>query len=150
MGIGLYTRIPAAAVLRNTIRSRVYERVREEPAIHQAAIANLLGIGNGTARYHLDKLASHHLVYAMNDGHHVRFYASGSVPPTAARQIGALKTGSLRRVYNLLVAEPQLSLREAGSRLGMAAPSVWRAKKRLEREGLLPARASVEPTPAQA
>jgi DNA-binding Lrp family transcriptional regulator len=42
-------------------------------------------------------------------------------------------------VYDLYAREPTIPLREAGARLGLSAPSVHRAKKKLEKAGLLPA-----------
>jgi len=61
-----------------------------------------------------------------------------------ARRLASLRPGSLREVYDLFAGQPPLTLRAAARRLGMSAPSVYRAKRRLEREGLLSAPGPVQ------
>lgn len=148
--IPLFTRLRRDRLLDNPVRARLYERVRSEPGIHRAELVDYGGIGEGATRHHLDQLVKNHLLVAMKEDGFVRYYASGEVPPEIARREAALRAGSARAVYDLLVAEPHLSLREAGARLGMSAPSVHKTKKKLEKAGLIPAGAAVAAQVAEA
>ena len=136
--VPLYTRLARDSLLRHPARARLFARIRREPGVHQAALVAEVGSGNGAVRQHLDKLAAHRLVFAVGESGRVRYFASGDVPAPEARRLALLRSGSLREVYDLCAAEPALTLRAAATRLGMSAPSVYRAKRRLEREGLLP------------
>lgn len=133
----LYTRLRRDRLLDNPVRARLYERVRAEPGLHRAELVDFAGIGEGATRHHLRLLVGARLLVETADGGYVRYFAAGEVPPDVARREAVLRAGSARRVYDLLVAEPHLSLREAGARLRMSAPSVHRTKRKLEEAGLL-------------
>lgn len=135
----LFTRLRRDRLLDNPVRARLYDRIRAEPGIHLAELEEFLGIGKGATKHHVDQLASHKLVFVLEVAGYSRCYASGHVPIDVARRMGVLRAGSHARVYDLYATKPTLSLREAARELGMSAPSVHRAKKRLEKEGLLPA-----------
>lgn len=134
----LYTRLRRDRLLDNPVRARLYERVRAEPGLHRAELVDFAAIGEGATRHHLRQLVGARLLYETEQDGYVRYFAAGEVPPDVARREAVLRGGSARRVYDLLVAEPRLSLREAGARLGMSAPSVHRTKRKLEEAGLLP------------
>lgn len=138
----LFTRLRGERLLDNPVRARLYERIRAEPGIHLAELEEFLGIGKGATKHHVDQLVSHKLVFVLDVDGYSRCYASGHVPVDVARRVAVLRAGSHARVFELYAARPGLSLREAAKALGMSAPSVHRAKKRLEKEGLLPAAAS--------
>lgn len=140
----LFTRLRRDRLLDNPVRARLYERIRAEPGIHLAELEEFLGIGKGATRHHVDQLARHKLVFVLDDAGYSRVYASGHVPLDVARRTAVLRAGSNARVYELYATRPSSSLREAARELGMSAPSVHRAKKRLVREGLLPAATSAE------
>jgi hypothetical protein len=146
--VPLFTRLRRDRLLENPVRARLYERVRAEPGIHRAELIDFAGIGEGATRFHLRQLVSHKLVVEIESEGYARYFAAGEVPPDAARREALLRAGSLRAVYDLYAAEPGTSLREAGRRLGLSAPSVHRSKKRLEKAGLLPVAAEVEVTAA--
>lgn len=141
--VPLFTRLKRDALLDNPVRARLYERVRGDAGIHLADLVDFAGIGYGATRHHLEHLVKARLLTELEVDGYKRYYASGEVPPALARRAAVLRSETTRRVYDLLVAEPDLSLREAGRRLDLSAPSVHRIKKRLEKEGLLPAEASV-------
>jgi hypothetical protein len=142
--IPLFTRLRRDGLLDNAVRARLYERVRVEPGIHLAELVDYAAIGEGATRHHLDQLVKHRLLVRLEEEKFVRYFAAGEVPPEVARREAILHAGSLREVYDLYCREPRLTLREAGARLGLSAPSVHRAKKRLENAGLLPAAAEAE------
>lgn len=137
--IPLFTRLRRDRLLDNPVRARLYERIRAEPGIHRAELVDFAGIGEGATRHHLAQLAKHRLILETAQDGFVRYFAAGEVPPLVARREALLRAGSHRAVYELYAREPTLSLRDAGARLGMSAPSVHRAKKKLEAAGLLPA-----------
>lgn len=135
----LYTRLRRDRLLDNPVRSRLYEAVRRDAGIHQADLVDLAGIGKGATKHHLDQLVRHRLLVALESDGFTRYFAAGEVPPDVARREAVLRAGSLRAVYEVYATEPALSLREAGARLGMSAPSVYRARRKLAAAGLLPA-----------
>ena len=137
--VPLFTRLRRDRLLDNPVRARLYERIRTEPGIHRAELVDFAGIGEGATRHHLAQLAKHRLVVEAASEGYVRYFAAGEVPPDVARREALLRAGSHRAVYELYAREPRLSLRDAAARLGMSAPSVHRAKKKLESAGLLPA-----------
>lgn len=139
----LYTRLVRARLLDNPTRSRVYERVRAEPGIRLHEIIEFAAIGEGAARRHVAQLSRHGFLVEIRDGALRSYYAAGEVPPDVARRAAILRSDAARRVYDLLAAEPNLTLRDAAARLGLSAPSVHRTKQRLQKAGLLPARADV-------
>ena len=137
--VPFYTRLKRDRLLDNPVRARLYEAVRTSPGITQQELMDFAGIGDGATRHHLDQLVAHRLLFEVREDRHVRFFAAGEVPPELARREAVLRAGSNRRVYELLRAEPHLSLREAGARLGMSAPSVHKCVRKLREAGLLPA-----------
>jgi DNA-binding MarR family transcriptional regulator len=137
--VPLFTRLRRDRLLDNPMRARLFERIRAEPGIHLAELAEYLGIGKGATKHHVDQLARHRLVFVLDDAGYSRCYVAGHVPIEVARRMAVLRAGSHARVYELYAARPTLSLREAARELGLSAPSVHRAKKRLESAGLLPA-----------
>ncbi len=134
-----FTRLKRDALLDNPVRARLHERVRADPGIHLADLVDFAAIGYGATRHHLEQLVKHRYLSQLNIDGMSRYYAAGEVPPQEARRAAILRSDSTRRVYEVRANEPALSLREAGARLGMSAPSVHRIKKKLEGEGLLPA-----------
>lgn len=141
----LYTRLRRDRLLEHPVRGRLYDRIRAEPGIHLAALEALEGVGKGGTKRHLDVLARHKLVFAIEEPHFLRYFAAGDVPFDAARQRGLLRSGSHEKVYALYHARPEASLREAARELGLSAPSVHRAKKKLEKAGLLAPAAHLVP-----
>lgn len=135
----LFTRLRRDRLLENEVRARLFEQVRREPGVHRAQLVEYLGVGEGATRHHLRQLVGARLLVETRDGGFARYFCAGEVPPDVARREGVLRAGSARRVYELYAGEPSLPLREAAARLGMSAPSVHRAKRKLERAGLLPA-----------
>lgn len=133
----LYTRLVRDRLLDNSVRARLYDRIRTEPGVHLAELEEYLGVGKGATKHHVDQLARHKFVFLLEEGGKARCYAAGHIPVEAARRHALLRSGSHQRVYDLLRAEPELSLRAAAERLGMSAPSVHRARAKLVREGLL-------------
>lgn len=134
-----YTRLRRASLLDNPVRARLYDRVRAEPGIHQAELVDFAGVGKGATVRHLDQLARHKLLVRLDVDGFARYYAAGEVPPEAARREAILRSDATRAVYELYAREPHISLRAAAERLGVAAPTVFRARKKLENAGLLPA-----------
>ena len=150
VAVPLFTRLRRDRLLDNPVRARLHERIRAEPGIHLAELVDFTGLGKGATRHHVDQLVKHRLVVEAQDGGFARYFCAGEVPPEVARREMVLRAGATREVYDLLAAEPGLSLREAAARLGMAAPTVHRYRKRLEKAGLLPAAPQAHVKPAEA
>ncbi|HEX2021813.1 MAG TPA: winged helix-turn-helix transcriptional regulator [Candidatus Thermoplasmatota archaeon] len=146
----LYTRLRRERLLDNPVRARLHDLVRREPGVHRAVLVEALGVGEGATRHHLRQLVAARILSEIEVDGYARYFVAGDVPPDAARRAAVLRAGSNARVYELLAAEPRLTLREAASRLGLSAPTIHRAKAKLTRAGLLPAppSAKVEATDA--
>lgn len=134
----LYTRLRRDRLLDHPVRARLYERVRIEPGLHRAELIEFAGIGDGATRHHLRQLVAHGLLVEIEDGGYARYYAAGEMPREVALRHALLQRGRIAEVHELYAAEPALPLREAARRLGMSAPSVHRARRRLVDAGLLP------------
>lgn len=134
-----YTRLQRERLLDHPARAELLARIQREPGIRQHELLDLSDGGDGITRRHLDRLVKHGFVVQIKHGAWTGYYAAGAVPPHAAQEALALRSETARRVYEAYAQEPALSLREAGARLGVSAPSVHRVKKRLEAAGLLPA-----------
>ena len=63
--------------LEQPTRRRLYEHVLRLPGDHFRSIVRALGIGVGTACYHLDILVREGIVYERKSGGRARFYAAG-------------------------------------------------------------------------
>lgn len=138
--VPLFTRLRRASLLDNPTRARVYERVREHPGIHLAALCDHVGLSESATRHHVEQLVKHRYVVELDVDELRRYYAAGELAPEDARRAAVLRSEPTRAVYEFYRADPEASLREAARRLGTSAPGVHRIRKRLEREGLLPAR----------
>lgn len=128
----------ASRALDHPARARIYSIVLANPGVHRAALVERLGLGNGATRHHLDVLVGSGLLMVTRPGGFVRYFPAGVVGFTEARREGVLRAGCNRAVFAILSAEPLLTLRAVGARLGISAPSVHRAVKRLREAGLLP------------
>lgn len=134
----LYTRLRKARLLDNPTRARIYEGIRAAPGLTTAEVVDLAGVGEGASRHHLQHLTRGGLLLEIREQGYVRYFAANEVPADLARRESVLRAGSNRAVHELLSREPNLSLREAGARLKLSAPSVHRAVSKLRRAGLLP------------
>lgn len=144
LAIPFYTRLVRTRLLDNPVRARIYERIRAEPGIHLAELEDFAAIGRGATKHHVDQLVKHRYAVEMEDGGFTRYFAAGEVPPAVARRAAVLRAGSNAKVYDVLAREPGLSLREVGRRVGISAPAVLKAKRKLEAAGLLPAAAEAD------
>lgn len=133
----LYTRLRRENLLDNAVRARLYERVRAEAGITRAELVDAMGIGEGATDHHLRLLLKHGYLARLDTDGAARFYAAGEVPPEVARQHALLRSDTARALFELEQKEPGLSLRDAARRLGVSAPTVHRARRKLREAGLL-------------
>lgn len=148
--VPFYSRLVRDRILDNPVRARLFDRIRREPGIRLRELIEFTGAGDGATRRHLDALVKHRFVVEVRETALVGYYAAGDVPPALARRAALLRSGSRRRVYDLYAAEPAVSLRDAGERLGLSAPTVLSHKRKLEKAGLLPAAPMAEATLVEA
>lgn len=138
----LYSRLRRERLLDHPARARLVELARAKPGIRHAELIAALDLSRGTVEHHLDQLVRHgHLVPLRQDGGILAYCVTGALPPDEARRLALLRRGHLAAVHDLYRAEPTLSLREAARRLGIRAPSVHKARRKLEAEGILPRKA---------
>lgn len=143
LAVPLYTRLRRERLLDHPARARLVEMVRAKPGIRHAELLAAMDLSRGTVQHHLDQLVRHDLLVPLRAGNDATlgYCVAGALPPHEARRLSLLRRGHLGAVHDLYRAEPTLSLREAARRLGIRAPSVHKARRKLEAEGLLPRKA---------
>jgi DNA-binding MarR family transcriptional regulator len=73
----MYSKIKKENLLKNAIRSRIFEYIKENPGKHYRAILNGLEIPMGVLSYHLNRLEKAQFIRSRQDGLYRRFYTKG-------------------------------------------------------------------------
>jgi len=128
-----YTRLTRDTVLRQKLRSLIYEYIQSEPGASFSAVRDALGLQNGTTSYHLAVLEREGFIQSVVRGHRRFFFPVGGavtsrVPPLSGIQASILKT---------VETSPGLGLRELSRAVGHEPSSVAYSARILAREGLL-------------
>jgi DNA-binding MarR family transcriptional regulator len=79
----MYSKIKRENLLKNAVRKRIFEHVKENPGIHYRAILNVLDLPMGVLSYHLNRLEKAQYIKSRQDGMFRRFYIRG--PKTEMR-----------------------------------------------------------------
>lgn len=108
---------------------RIFKYISDQPGTNFSQIINRLGLGNGTATYHLSKLVKNKLIRAESDGYRTRFYSNGHK--------GSLKnfTPKQQEVLDIITRNPGISNPEIAKLLGKTRHAVMYHTKYLSREG---------------
>lgn len=75
--IVMYSKIKRENLLKNAIRRRIHDYIRENPGKHYRAILNELDLPMGVLSYHLNRLEKGQYIRSRQDGHYRRFYSKG-------------------------------------------------------------------------
>ena len=136
-GLMLYHRIPRAKALDNANRQRVYDAIREEPAIRVGTLAARLGLNRDTVLEHIRVLERFRLVESAGAGQR-RYFASGMIGSIVEKNaIAATSASSTKRVLSLVQARGEVEFRDLVRSLGLSSPLTSWSVKRLERAGLV-------------
>ncbi len=70
----MYSKIKKENLLKNALRKRIYEYIRENPGYHYRAILTDLELSMGVLTYHLNRLEKAQYIKSRQDGMYRRFY----------------------------------------------------------------------------
>jgi predicted transcriptional regulator len=73
----MYSKIKRENLLKNAIRKRIFEYIRDNPGFHYRAILNDLELSMGVLTYHLNRLEKANYIKSRQDGMFRRFYVAG-------------------------------------------------------------------------
>jgi predicted transcriptional regulator len=133
----LYSRLARSDLLARPIRRTLHDIVARHPGIHLTALAKATGRGFGTTRYHLRVLERGGVLARVSlPGYH-RYFVTGTVPPGDLRSVAELHAGSARRVYEVVRAQPGITLSEVARRVEVSPPAAHKTVERLQRAGLV-------------
>lgn len=79
----MYSKIKRENLLKNAVRKRIFEYIKENPGKHYRAILNDLDLPMGVLTYHINRLEKAQYVKSRQDGMFRRFYTTG--PKTEMR-----------------------------------------------------------------
>lgn len=136
----LHTRLGRDDLLDHPVRSEILDALRDRPGIHRAALADELGLAEGTVRHHLGKLVQGGLVTASDAHGFVCYFPRGEVDLSMRRALPALTSVSARRVLHALMEAPGRSNKELAEATGLSPSTVHHHVQRLREAGLVEAR----------
>lgn len=79
----MYSKIKRENLLKNAMRNRIFNYIKENPGLHYRAILNDLNLPMGVLTYHLNRLEKAQYIKSRQDGMFRRFYIKG--PKTEMR-----------------------------------------------------------------
>ncbi|PSQ39672.1 MarR family transcriptional regulator [Halobacteriales archaeon SW_5_70_135] len=118
-------------------REAVAGYVHSAPGVHLSKVRDDLGVGTGTAQYHLRRLVDDNALESHRDGDYRRFYPAGQFSTLEKRVLGQLRRETARGVLVELLSDPTASAGDLASRLDVSRPTVSDRAADLERAGLL-------------
>jgi len=118
-------------------RDAVAGYVDAAPGVHLSKVRDDLGVGTGTAQYHLRDLVEEGVLESHRDGDYRRFYPAGRFTPVEKRALGQLRRTTARGVLVELLRNPDASAGEVADRLDVSRPTVSDRAADLEAAGLL-------------
>ncbi|HVL47414.1 MAG TPA: winged helix-turn-helix transcriptional regulator [Candidatus Thermoplasmatota archaeon] len=126
----LYSRLMDRDILRHEGRAAIHRYVGAHPGAHTTQIADALGLGWGTAVYHLNLLESRKLVKARRAGNQRCYFAAGAVAPEAQAATVAVKNDRARGIAQYVRDHPGATQKDVARALGMsAALASWHVKR---------------------
>jgi predicted transcriptional regulator len=135
----LYTRIAPDAVLMHGAREKIYRLIRDEPGIHAHEVAARLGLGWGTAVYHLKLLERNSLVVSRHEGRYKRFFVTGDQRIQHREAVALLRNATSRSIATAVAAQPGQIQKQLCQALGVSPSLASWHLQRLEASGLVTA-----------
>jgi DNA-binding transcriptional ArsR family regulator len=118
-GLGLFSRLTEADLLRHPRRHEIYEYVKENPGERLEIIRRALNLPNGAMLHHVKVLDQRNLVRIIRDGGKVRLYPAG---PRIQPQPYLLPVR--RRLLDQLSGQPGLTQRQVARAVGLSERAV--------------------------
>jgi predicted transcriptional regulator len=128
-----YTRLTRDTVLRQKLRSLIFEYIQSEPGASFSSVRDALGLQNGTTAYHLAVLEREGFAQSTVRGRRRYFFPVGGAITTHEPPLSGIQTSILKAVETA----PGIGLRELSRTIGREPSSVAYSARVLAREGLL-------------
>lgn len=131
LGLGLlaflvlpfFSRIDSHRILDNGQRHRVHEAIDQNPGITIKEVVQTLGIGWGTAVYHLKRLETERLIVSERHRQFRRYYKNGSGIAIGAKgALAELKHPTTLRLAAQVIQKPGSAQNELCLAAGISAP----------------------------
>ncbi|MGI0129289.1 MAG: winged helix-turn-helix transcriptional regulator, partial [Thermoplasmata archaeon] len=131
MGALYYTRLTRETVLRQKLRSLIFEYIVSEPGASFSAVREALGLQNGTTAYHLNVLEREGFVQSVVRGRGRYYFPVGGAVTDRELPLSGIQASIVKAVETT----PGLGLRELSRAVGREPSSVSYSTRVLAREG---------------
>jgi predicted transcriptional regulator len=78
LSLVMYSKIRRENLLKNAIRKRIFDYIKQNPGKHYRAILNALNLPMGVLSYHLNQLERGQYIVLIKEGKFTRYYPRGS------------------------------------------------------------------------
>jgi DNA-binding MarR family transcriptional regulator len=139
-GIGgpLFSRIASHKILDNDVRNRVHECITTTPGVTIKEITQLLGVGWGTAVYHLARLEQERLIVSERHRQFRRYYKNGGgIVNDDKTAFSELKNPMTQRLAAEIASHPGAMQKELCATVGISPSLAHKHLNRLEEAHLL-------------
>ena len=124
-------------MLNSSTRLTIYNYVSGNPGVHFRGICSGLGLTVGVVQYHLNHLTSLGLLTSRKDRRYRRYFESGRFSETDIKVISALRNGTARKIFIILLGSPALRHADLASLLDISSQALTWQMKRLKASGLI-------------
>jgi len=134
----LFSRIQSNKMLDNDVRNRVYALVGENPGVTIKEVTEVLGIGWGTAVYHLKRLVEERLVVSERQRQFRRYFKNGGgIVNETKSAFGELKNPTNQRLAEQVMSSPGARQKDLCLAVGISAPLAHKYLSRMVMAGLV-------------
>ena len=135
---GLFSRVHGRTeLLEHPQRQRMVQLVEAQPGIHVSELGRRLGLGRNQLDHHLRKLQASGVVKLIPSGGYTCVFLAASADHAVMAAAGAVKAEGARRVLELALAHPGISVREVARQAGLSPGTVAHHLRRLREAGLV-------------
>lgn len=137
VALALFTTLVPEKVLRHPRRQMILEMVRVQPGIEMNSIAKALGLRWANLAHHVGKLAHSGFIVVHRVGGRRCVFATASGCRGREAGIALLRRDTVRRVHEILLANPQIPQAEIAARIGFSQQRVSQVIGALEKAQLV-------------
>lgn len=133
----LFTKLSRNQVLEHRTRDSMMVYVKANPGVGTEEIRKHLGIGWGTAVYHLSALEQSGLLSSIRQGGNRHWFSAASGPRVDKEAIALLRSPAARRLHEAIQRSPGRTQQELAGELGVTHGAVIFQVRKLEQVGLI-------------
>jgi DNA-binding MarR family transcriptional regulator len=128
----MYSKIKKENLLKNAIRARIFDYIKENPGKHYRAILNDLDLPMGVLTYHLNRLEKAQYIKSRQDGMFRRFY-----PPGARTGMRFFLSDIQESILNVIKENRGISQSKIAEKIGVSRKVVNYHVNILDQAGLI-------------